>query len=330
MKIQKRTLFIRYSFIILLSAQFASGCISFPGKELPTYTHDRIPAPERKSTVSFEVKAFSSEGGLEANPWYVNEVQKILTQSPSFAQVVQNKGEGDYHCAFFFRVDPDNEALSNLSVILSGATYFVLPVYAQNNIQLAVAVRQGGETIRLYTYRDHLTMFGEILLLPVMLFYPPRNIAEFVVDNMVMNFINDFSRELQSGALAQKEKRPSLPVLPDGNNALIYVVRPSGFAGIRGFDVFLDSREEDAEVGFLFGEQYVYFTAAPGERRIISRYENWAEIAVEAKSDKIYFIRADAKRGNFGPRVALTAIDAGEGLVHVLMSQPGTMFTRQR
>ena len=57
----------------------------------------------------------------------------------------------------------------------------------------------------------------------------------------------------------QEDKGSDLPARPDKNNALVYVVRPSGWLKRIESKVFLDSKEDSAEMGFNEGSQYIFF-----------------------------------------------------------------------
>lgn len=75
-----------------------------------------------------------------------------------------------------------------------------------------------------------------------------------------------------------------LPKLPESGKAMVYVVRPSGVGGLVRFNVFVDDQEATSEMGFTRGSQYIYFSVAPGQHRIYSKAENWADINVDAKA----------------------------------------------
>jgi hypothetical protein len=340
MKIKNRKLFIKYCSLNLLIAVIAIGCTSFPGKELPTYTYEQIPAPEMKITVSFDTKAISSTGDTVVLPEFDNSVQKILTQSPVFAKTIakriSNESGGEYNYTFYLRGDIDNERITRASSIFSGLTLGILPVYWRENISLAVVVKHGEKAIKTYIYRDHYTTWGEILLLPVMPLYLPRNTSELVIDNMLMNFVHDFSTDLKSGVLALEDNGSDLPATPDNNNALVYVVRPSGWHRKNESSVFLDSKEDSAEMGFNEGSQYIYFSVPSGEHQIFSYLGQqiftypkiWAKATIRAKSGEIYFMRQGLREGRINNQ--LTVVDAQEGLVLIKMSQPGTMLKIQQ
>jgi hypothetical protein len=71
-----------------------------------------------------------------------------------------------------------------------------------------------------------------------------------------------------------------LPKLPEPGKAIVYVVRPSALGGLVRFNVFLNDQEANSEMGFTRGSQYIYFNVPPGDHKIYSKAENWAEALV--------------------------------------------------
>src|SRR3990170_4812761 len=75
-----------------------------------------------------------------------------------------------------------------------------------------------------------------------------------------------------------------LPKAPEGDNALVYVVRPSSVGGLVRFNVFVGDRQDSSEMGYTRGSQYIYFNVPPGEHKIYSKAENWAEVVISVKA----------------------------------------------
>jgi hypothetical protein len=88
-----------------------------------------------------------------------------------------------------------------------------------------------------------------------------------------------------------------LPKLPRGGTALVYVVRPSSIGTLVRFNVFLNDQAPASEVGFTRGGQYIYFAVPPGEHKIYSKAENWAEAQIRAKPGDILFLQQDPRMG---------------------------------
>lgn len=307
----------------ILAAVISFGCASFPGRELPTYTYNQITAPEKKISVSFDVKAFDVFGEnskFESN--LIKIVQNSLTKSLSFDQVGTNVSDGEYHYTFYFRGEPNDPGLTNVNAIFSGFTFLILPVYDRYNYSLTVDVKQGASLIKTYTYRDHINIWYEILLLAIQPFYWPPDVANSVIENMVMNFVHDFNNDIMSTALFQKGQDFKLPAQPDNNTALLYVVHPT-HAVRMGVTVFLDNKKNWR--GYLTASEYIYFTVTPGKHQIYTKrfLNDWDEITVEPKGGDVLFIRQDIKylNGQKNNRASLSIIDTEEGIYQIRNSR---------
>lgn len=108
-----------------------------------------------------------------------------------------------------------------------------------------------------------------------------------------------------------------LPKLPEAGMAVIYVVRPSIVGFITRFNVFVNNQEPQSELGSTSGDDYVYFSLSPGEYRILSKAENWAEITITAKAGDIIFIKQQADMGFVMARNNLSLMESYEGTYHV-------------
>lgn len=120
-----------------------------------------------------------------------------------------------------------------------------------------------------------------------------------------------------------------LPKLPEDGKAIVYVVfQESWYKGIR-FDVFIDNQEPESGIGYNMGGQYIYFDLAPGEHKILSKAENWAEITLSAKAGDIIFIRQEPYTGLLNARNKLLTLQDYEGKYYVKTLSPGTIFNQQ-
>lgn len=117
-----------------------------------------------------------------------------------------------------------------------------------------------------------------------------------------------------------------LPKLPEAGKAIVYIVRPSfgGFA-VR-FNVFVDDKEPESEMGYTRGGQYIYFNLIPGDHEILSKAENWAEINVSAKEGDIIFIQQNVSFGMMMARNKVFQLKDDEGKYHVKHLKLGTII----
>lgn len=121
-----------------------------------------------------------------------------------------------------------------------------------------------------------------------------------------------------------------LPKLPQPGKVMVYVVRPASLGGLIRFNVFVDGKEPESEVGYTRGSQYIYFTLAPGNHQILSKAENWAEANVSAKAGDIIFIEQEASMGLLMARNSLTRIEEVPGKYHVKHLTLGTLLRPER
>ncbi len=126
---------------------------------------------------------------------------------------------------------------------------------------------------------------------------------------------------------AMKEATASfqLPKLPESGKAMIYVVRPSDTGGLVRFNVFVDDQAAASEVGFTRGSQYIYFSVVPGNHKIFSKAENWADAEVSAKAGDVIYIKQDASMGFIMARNTISKIEDYEGKYHVKTLTLGTI-----
>jgi hypothetical protein len=117
-----------------------------------------------------------------------------------------------------------------------------------------------------------------------------------------------------------------LPKLPEDGKAIVYVVRPSELGGLIRFNVFVDDQEAASEMGFNRGSQYIYFNLTPGEHKIMSKAENWAETLVNAKAGDIIFIQQEASMGIIMARNNVFKVEDYQGKYHVKTLKLGTIL----
>jgi hypothetical protein len=122
----------------------------------------------------------------------------------------------------------------------------------------------------------------------------------------------------------------TLPKVADKNNTVVYIVRPEWAAPIIKFNVFLDDKEDSSEMGYTKGEQFIYFTVAPGNHTIYSKAENWAEIQIVAEKGKYVFIKQTPKMGIIMARNDIQIISDTEGKYHVKKTKPGTIIKEKK
>jgi hypothetical protein len=117
-----------------------------------------------------------------------------------------------------------------------------------------------------------------------------------------------------------------LPKLPEPGKAIVYVVRPSGLGGLIRFNVFLNDQEANSEMGYTRGSQYIYFNVPPGDHKIMSKAENWAETLINVKAGDIIFIQQETSMGFIMARNSLSMLEEVPGKYHVKTLTVGTII----
>ncbi len=83
-------------------------------------------------------------------------------------------------------------------------------------------------------------------------------------------------------------------------------------------------------MGFTRGSQYIYFNLLPGEHKIYSKAENWAETLVTANPGDIIFIQQDASMGIFMARNNIFKVEDYQGKYHVKTLTVGTIIKTEK
>jgi hypothetical protein len=117
-----------------------------------------------------------------------------------------------------------------------------------------------------------------------------------------------------------------LPKLPEPDKALVYVVRPSPIAGLIRFNVFVGDQEAQSEMGYTRSSEYIYFNVQPGQHKIFSKAENWAEAMVSVKAGEIVFIQQEPAMGIVMARNSLFRLEDYQGKYHVKTLTLGTIL----
>jgi len=127
-------------------------------------------------------------------------------------------------------------------------------------------------------------------------------------------------------AMQEDIKGYHLPMLPAEGKAMVYIVRPSGYGGLIRFNVFVDDKQPDSEMGYTRSSQYIYFNLAPGGHQILSKAENWAAVNISAKSGDIIFIQQEPFLGLVMARNDLFPVQTYVGKYHVKHLSQGTII----
>lgn len=121
-----------------------------------------------------------------------------------------------------------------------------------------------------------------------------------------------------------------LPKLPEPGKAIVYVVRPSSLGGLIRFNVFIDDQEAPSEMGYTRSSQYIYFNVTPGDHKIYSKAENWAEAAISVKDGDIVYIQQEPTIGVIMARNNIFKLEDYQGKYHVKTLRLGTILKTEK
>jgi hypothetical protein len=121
-----------------------------------------------------------------------------------------------------------------------------------------------------------------------------------------------------------------LPKMPAPGKAMVYVVRPFALGGLVRFNVFVDDQQAPSEMGYTRSSQYIYFQVSPGDHKIYSKAENWAEAQISAKAGDVIYIQQQPSMGIIMARNAITKIEDLQGKYHVKKLELGTIIKTEK
>ncbi|WP_439856618.1 DUF2846 domain-containing protein [Pseudomonas yamanorum] len=122
----------------------------------------------------------------------------------------------------------------------------------------------------------------------------------------------------------------SLPKAAVADKGLVYVVRPSNAGMIVRFNVFLDDKEADSEMGYNRGNQYIYFYVTPGQHIISSKAENWADMPINVKAGEVIYLKQEVEIGLVMARNNLKTLSDVEGRYLVKDASLGTVVRESK
>ena len=96
------------------------------------------------------------------------------------------------------------------------------------------------------------------------------------------------------------------------------------------FNVFLDNKEAESEMGYNRGNQYIYFYVTPGTHVIRSKAENWAEMTVNAKAGEVIYLKQEVEVGVVMARNSLKVLSDHEGGYLVKDASLGTLANESK
>jgi len=88
--------------------------------------------------------------------------------------------------------------------------------------------------------------------------------------------------------------------------------------------------EAASEMGFTRSSEYIYFNLLPGDHKIYSKAENWAEEHVTVKAGDIVYVQQNVSMGIIMARNSVARIDQDQGKYQVKVLKVGTILKSDR
>ena len=205
MKMTLPALFSRllcFCFSLLVLCICAAGCASFPGKSLPEYTYaDLAPAPEApEKKTCLIVKDGVGDREMTEAAIAILEKSGIFLKSPERCTATGDEKGNILRIEFQNDLKAGNLAVAMISGFISGATLMIVPGYARDEFVMTVKLRND-EFVKDYAYREYIETWFHLSMLFMMHDHMPSTTVRKIYDRMIMNFMYDYSRDVQQDAL---------------------------------------------------------------------------------------------------------------------------------
>lgn len=172
-----------------------TGCAGFPGKQLPVHTYDELAPVEPKLSIGYDAKSFiQGWSNAAAVRTFQKQIEDVFGRSHVFSTFAAGVGPEPYHLSLTLRKE-GRPVLASLSALISGLTVLVIPAYARNEYVLLVDVKEGGQVIKHYEYRDYRTVWAELFLIVLTPTHWPPTVETEVIDNMLLNVLHDLQKD---------------------------------------------------------------------------------------------------------------------------------------
>lgn len=195
---------LRFGLLLLMFCFWVSGCASFPGKHLPDYTYaDLAPAPEEEKIclVSSDKREKKAEDAPDATI-AMFEKSGYFLKAPEHCTPTGDPVQKGFKV--YFRNDTGfaGMAFAAASGFVSGASLLIIPAYARDDFVLTVQLKKYDQLVKEYVYHEHMNTWLHVSMLFMMPGRMPRATIHKIYARMIMNFLYDYSHDVQQGKLA--------------------------------------------------------------------------------------------------------------------------------
>jgi len=172
------------------------GCVIFPGKELRRYTYDQMLESNFRVPVNVIVLFAYSRAGSEITiDMFHEEIEKVFLKSKMFSFPQDGLFGASPYQLVILLTSSRNADLEMISGLLSGFTLTLLPGYAREELILTVDVVERGKVLKQYQYKHSIYLWIQLFLIFLMPTHHPSKVARQAVDDLLMNFLNDASKD---------------------------------------------------------------------------------------------------------------------------------------
>jgi len=176
-----------------------SACAAFPGKQLPSYADEPVALGDPKPSIGYDAKSFilGWENASAARA-FQERINDVFGRSHAFSTFAPGVGPEKHHLSLTLRKE-GRPVLANLSMAVSVLTALVIPAYVKTEYVLLADVKEGGQVIKHYEYRDDRTIWTELFLIVLTPTHWPATVETEVVDNMLRNLLHDLAKDKTLG-----------------------------------------------------------------------------------------------------------------------------------
>lgn len=121
-----------------------------------------------------------------------------------------------------------------------------------------------------------------------------------------------------------------LPVKPNDKEGMVYVIRPSNLGSLVRFNVFLDDKKPESEMGWNRGRQHIYFYASPGKHKVYSKAENWDNVDINVEAGEVVFVKQLTSMGLIMARNKLKLIEEDHGKYFMKKTKLGKIKKKRK
>lgn len=180
---------------LLLLVFIVAGCASFPGGKLPKVSYGDITVPEARPSVDYDALFLAlgseSSGGTNA---FKEEIERVFANSGYFERYENGTGKEAYHISFLMKNEGD-AVVAFVTGFISGSTFLLLPAYARDEYKMTIHVKKNGETLKTYTYEEHMDTWTQLFLVVLAPTHWPFSTARDIFDGMLLNFLHDLQKD---------------------------------------------------------------------------------------------------------------------------------------